>query len=680
MALGRLLGLLTSAPLCFALACGDDTETIPPAEEGVRLVFDLAADLHDPALFYDAPYPSDLRLTPAGAPDLAGFPNPGKIGAVDGFIANETEAHGFPVLAVAFFRFNGALSPREATDVIAADPASPILLIDVDESSPDYAKQIPVIARTLETDPFTAENVLAVAPRPGFILRAGTKYAVVVLDSVLDASDKKLAKNEVLERLKKGSATGDAELAASALYAPLWPALGEAGALQGSVVAATVFTTGSVVKETAALGDKLLEAYDLTIDDLEIDASEDHDDLCVLRGKITLPQFQTGERPFSTEGLFAFDGDGAPIEQRTEDAPVVIVIPRQPMPADGYPLILNVHGSCGYSIAMVRPVDDTCTPSEAIGPAFPNSLKGLATAGMAMPLNPERFPGATETEYVNVNNFAAVRDTFRQGTVEARLFLEALTKLEIDEALLATCTGATLPGGQTAFKFDASKLAIMGQSMGGMYTNLIGATEPKLRVAVPTGAGGFWPYFILETGLQDGQFKAFLPLLLGTQAKLTHLHPVLAIAAGALEAADPFISMPYLARHPLEGHPARPIYEPAGQGDSYFPTQIYDAAALAYGHPQAGDVVWPETQEALALAGLDGVLDFPVTDNLTSENGDKYTGAIMQFTGDGSYDPHAVYIFRDDVKRQYSCFLDSFMKTGAATIPPLSDDWAAPCP
>jgi hypothetical protein len=441
-----------------------------------------------------------------------------------------------------------------------------------------------------------------------------------------------------------------------------------------------VFTTGEVVKNTAEIGDKVLAAYDITIDDLAIDATEDHPELCVLRGNVTLPQFQTGERPFSTEGKFTFDADGTPIEQRTEDAPVVIVIPRAEMPEDGYPLILNVHGSCGYSIAMVRPVDDTCTPAEAIGPAFPHALKGMATAGMAMPLNPERYPGATETEYVNVNNFAALRDTFRQGTVEARIFLEALTELQIDPEILAECAGASLPNGATSFKFDPSKLAIMGQSMGGMYTNLVGATEPKLRVAVPTGAGGYWPYFILETQLQDGQFKTLLPLLLGTQAKITHLHPVLAIAAGALEAADPFISMPHLARRPLEGHPARPIYEPAGEGDSYFPTSIYDAAALAYGHPQAGNEVWPEMQDALALADLDGELEFPITDNRTSENGDKYTGAIMQFVADGDYDPHAIYSQRDDVKRQYSCFLDSFFKTGTATIVPLSDDWTAACP
>jgi len=446
------------------------------------------------------------------------------------------------------------------------------------------------------------------------------------------------------------------------------------------VAAATVFTTGRTVEETAAIGDAVKDAYDVTIDDLTFDADELYPELCVLRGTVTLPQFQEGEPPFDTLGSFAFDGDLTLVEQRTEQAPVAIVIPRTPMPEAGYPLILNVHGSCGFSIAMVRPVGDDCLPNTPIGPAFPNATKGIATAGFAMPLNPERLAGAPETAYLNVNNLPAVRDTFRQGTIEARLFLEGVSQLEIDPDLLTACTGASLPAGETAFHFDTSRLFIMGQSMGGMYSNMIGATEPSLKAAVPTGAGGHWTYFLFRTGIREGQIPTFLTLLLGTQATLTHLHPVLSIGAAAVEAADPIVYMPHVARRPLAGHPVRPIYEPVGEGDSYFPTSVYDAVVLAYGHPQAGNAEWPEMQDALALAGLDGIGDFPVENNLTSETGEAYTGVVAQFTSDGSYDPHAIYSHRDDVKRQYSCFFDSFVKTGVATIPPLSDDWETACP
>lgn len=663
------------------LACSDDAETKPPpTDPGTTFVFDLDADLANPEQFYEVPYPNDLRLDAAGHPDLRGFPNPASAPPVVGLLENASQAVGFPVIPVAHFRFTAPLSPRVLDDVVPASPTSPFVIVNVDPASSDRGALVPVVAQTHQPDPYTPENLVSIAPRPGFVLRPGTKYAAVVLKSALDADGKPLGENPVLARAIAGAGQTDAERRAAEVYAPLADGLAAAGVPVADVAAATVFTTGRVVEETAAMGDAVLAAHDVTIEDLAPDAMEVYPELCVLRGTVTLPQFQGGTPPFDTDGRLVLDASGVPVQQRTEVAPVAITIPRTTMPAAGYPLVINVHGSGGYSIAMVKPVADDGMPGDPIGPAFPIATKGIAMAGFAMPLNPERFSGAAEDEYLNVENFAAMRDTFRQGVLEARLFVEAIAKLEIPPAALAGCTGAELPGGATAFKLDASKLAITGQSMGGMYTNMIGATDPRLGAAVPTGAGGHWTFFIRETKLRDGQIPGFLVLVLGTSVVPTFMHPALSIAAAGLEPADPIIYMPHLARRPLPGHPVRPIYEPVGKDDSYFPTPVYDAVALAYGHEQAGDVIWPEMQTALSLAGLDGVVPFPVSENMTSEAGGTYTGAVVQFVADGPYDPHAIYSHRDDVKRQYSCFWDSFMKTGKAVIVPPSADWAAACP
>ncbi len=662
-------------------ACGDDGSTTGTQPgPGVTFVMDLSADLHDPAHFYDVPYPSDLRVDADGHPDLAGFPNPAEVATVADLVGEATSTRGFSVLPVAFLHFDGAIAPRVSTDIIAADPSSPILLLDVDPASPERGRTYPVVAESLDPDQYTAENVLAVATRPGFVLRSGTKYAVVVMASANDADGKPLHPNDLLSRIMSGGAPAAGEEAAFTLYADLVSTLDLASVDKAGVAGATVFTTARVVEETAALGDAVVDAYDVVLEDLAIDPANIYPELCLLRGKVTLPQFQVGTAPYDTGGLFEIGEDGLPVQQRTEDAPFAIVIPRKPMPAAGYPLVLNVHGSGGFSIAMVRPVADDGLPGDPIGPAFPYASKGIGMAGIAMPVNPERLPGAEETEYLNVNNMPAIRDTFRQGILDARLFLEAVKKIEIDPAALSTCTGATLPAGETTFHFDPANVMLTGQSMGGMYTNLIGATDASVRAAVPTGAGGHWTFFIFVTGVRDGNIPAFLQLLLGTQAKLSHLHPVLAVGAAALEPADPIIYMPRLARRPLPGHPARPIYEPVGQGDSYFPTVVYDAVALAYGHHEAGEEIWPEMQEALALDGRDGIIALPATDNLESDAGEKYTGVVQQFVADGPYDPHAIYSHRDDVKRQYSCFLDSFVKTGKATVVPAEPNWEDPCP
>ena len=61
-----------------------------------------------------------------------------------------------------------------------------------------------------------------------------------------------------------------------------------------------------------------------------------------------------------------------------------------------------------------------------------------------------------------------------------------------------------------------------------------------------------------------------------------------------------------LGRRPLPGAPVHHVYEPVGMGDSYFPIDVYDAAALSYGNEQAGTTVWPSMQDALTLDALAG--------------------------------------------------------------------------
>ena len=126
--------------------------------------------------------------------------------------------------------------------------------------------------------------------------------------------------------------------------------------------------------------------------------------------------------------------------------------------------------------------------------------------------------------------------------------------------------------------------------------------------------------------------------------------------------------MPRVSRRPLDGIPARPIYQPVGRGDSFFPIEVYDAVALSYGHPQAGDTVWPSMQDALQLDGLDGIIDYPVADNLMSEGGETYTGTVVQYAGDGFSDPHVIFVQLDDVKYQYGCFLRSVVRHVALPV------------
>lgn len=667
--------------LCLAstaLACGDN------ADSGTALVFDTDADLSDQRTFFDTPFPNDLRISDDGTPNMSGYPNPRQITLVDQLLSVASDRRGFPVAPVAYFQFTDPLSPLSAKQPISAEVGSPILLIDVDPDSPDRGALVPTVALTLARDDWATPPVLGVAPLPGLILRGDTTYAVVVTRSVLDADGERLSSSSVLRKLARGESPGGAlGPRAVEVYAPLWPVLAELGIDSSDVAAATVFSTGDVVADLEQLSDGLVARDPVTIENLQIDPDDGatHARFCELLATVDYPQYQVGEPPFDDDGLFEIGADGLPIEQRKETANVVITVPNQPMPADGFPVMLYFHGSGGVPSQLVdRGTIESGAPgpTPGQGPGFVVAEHGIAGVATALPVNPERLPGASAYEYLNFENLAAFRDTFRQGVVEQRQLVDALVDLRIDPATVAACSGLSLPAGETAYFFDVDAgLVASGQSMGGMYTNLVSAVEPRVRAAVPTGAGGFWSLMILETELIPGVLELLGAIFGSHPDDLSQLHPGLHLLAFSWETAEPFVSMPRLAQRPLPGHPVRPIYQPVGENDSFFPTPVYDAAAVAYGHRQAGDMIWPQMQDLLRFVGLDGIAEYPIENNLTSAGGEAYTGAAVQYEADSVLlDGHYIFAQRDEVKHQYGCFFATFLATGTATIPAPT----APCP
>jgi hypothetical protein len=624
-------------------------------------LFDLQA-IDDRERFFDFPYPSDLRLDARGAPRFR-FANPAGKAQVDALQAAAADRLGFPVVPVAYFRFDRPLAARSNGELIAAEPSSPLLLIDLEEGA-----LVPTVGQTLAPDDYVPENVLAVAARPGFVLHPRRKYAFVVRTSAGDAQGSPLAASAEIERLRGASS------AAGALYAPLFTELAALAIPTETVAAATVFTTGDVVADTAAFTDEVIEGRSTPIEGLAIDATDGatHDRYCELRGTITLPQFQKGVPPYDVDGLFVLGEDGLPVEQRSEKVPISLTLPKQPMPEGGYPLVMYFHGSGGDSYEAVDsgPKKTKDGPYEiGTGPSHVVAAHGFAMATSALPISPERVPGASSFDYLNFGNLPALRDNFRQGIIEQRLFMRALSKLTIDPSTVAACSGMSLPPGATSYRLDTTPILAMGLSMGGMYTNLVSAVEPQIAAIVPTGAGGFWSYFVEVATPKGVALRGIAGALLGTGPDPTFLHPTLHLFETAIEAVEPAVYMPRIARNPLPAHPVRSIYEPVGKDDQYFPTVLYDAIALSYRHPQAGDAVWPSMQSALKLAGLDGLRNYPLTDNLKSVSSKPYTGAVVQYEGDGIGDPHVIVFQLDAVKYQYGCFFETFRDRGAATIP-----------
>ena len=679
--------LLAGFALVPSCSSSDDSAVDPPptlAAEvpGTQVSFALGVEPTE-ATFFDFPAPSDLRLDAAGRPKVTGFPNPHKLKGIDDMIASGGDRKAFPVIPVAYFRFSAPLPALADSDVIAAQASSPILLVDVDPESKELGRLIPTVARVLAADDYVPANLLAISPRQGFVLRPGRRYAFVVRRALGDATGAPLGVPAAFAQLAQGQTpAGPAGEQAAKLYAGTFAALSKLGIAATEVAAATVFTTADVVRELATLSDAVIARDKVTIDDLVIDpdGGATHERFCQLSGHVNYPQFQAGKPPFDTEGLFVPGADGLPVEQRKETAPIVLTLPVGEMPAGGYPLVTYFHGSGGdsHEVVDLGPKKEKGGDYEkGTGVAYVLAPFGFATAGSALPVSPDRLPGAEATAYLNINNLPAMRDTFRQGVLEQRMFIEALRTLSIPPAVVAACQGLTLPAGETGFHYNESKLTAQGLSMGGAYTNMIGAVEPRIKAVVPTGAGGYWTYFITVTTLVNG--KGLGPLIFRTSKDFTFQHPVLAILEQGWETIDPMVYMPRLAAHPLPGHPVRPIYEPVAPGDKFFPSVLYDAMAIAYENQLAGPEAWPTMKDALALASQDPIASFPLKQNRMSEGGVPYTGAVVQYAGDGIGDPHVICTQLDAVKYQFGCFHSTFTKNGVATIPPPSP-LGTPCP
>ena len=668
LSVSALLLLAVSGP-----ACSDDEKSggAPQA----TIAFDPNAKLDAEGAFFDFPYPSDLRLTTEGTPDLASFPDPG-VPILAGLKAGATQRKGFPVVPVGYFKLTAKPAPRDPEVVVDGGARAPLLLLDVDPASPARGTAVPVVAHTPNADPYVPENLIAIAARPGFILAPKRKYAFVVTRGVGLESGGTPEAPAILAALARGETpAGERGAAMRDLYAPLWETLDKLDIPRADVVGATVFTTGDVVADTNEVGTKVLAQHTADVSGyaLEAETSGEGSPFCHVRATITLPQFQRGVAPFDTEGLFDIGPDGAPVKQRDEAIGVSLALPKEPMPAGGYPLVVYFHGSGGVSRQLIDGGDNNASGDR--WPANVLAKRHFAVAGAALPMSPERVPGAGDFDYVNVNNMVATRDTFRQGVIESRLFISALERVRIPASVVAACTGPTLPAGEDAFRFAPAPHA-QGQSMGGMYTNLVTASDERIKLAVPTGAGGYWTYFILRTNTIPG-VAGLLSLVMKTTEKLTFLHPAVHVAETALEPVDPMVSVPRIAHDPLPGHPSRSLYVPVGKADSYFPETVSDAMAIAYHHPRAGDSVWPTMDQALSLIGINAPLSYPVKTNMQSSTGAPFTSVVVQYDNPGN-DGHQIYRKLEAVMHQYGCFHETFRTTGTAVVSaPAAVD--APC-
>ncbi len=594
--------------IVLLLACaGVD---VPP-EGGVAPILSGAG-------FWDSPFPADSRLVD-GHPDLSAFPGATTVPIFAGYIALAPQLDGWGTNSPIYVRF--AETPDASafpTPEASVEDDSPILLLDVDPASPHRGELVPVVGELWEKgDKYADDNLLAVAPLPGFPLRPHTRYALVLRPPYAAVGEMPEGWENDPYWLDLVTTLADREIPPS------------------HVAAATIFTTQDPTAELAKVAWQIQHGplgRPVWEPDLTVVAEESW--YTTYEGHVTVPIWQRGDRPYrDSGGGFAFDAYGRPVVQGWERVKFGLTVPTGEVPEGGWPLVLYSHGTGGDHLTFVA--DE--------GAAM--AVRGVAMFGIAQPLHDDRATSDTSVELdtFNFTNPEAGRTSFRQGAAD-QIWLASRLK----EA------ATTFRAGDVDVPIAHDQLAFFGHSQGAMV-GALGASWLSVdcnAVGLSEAGGGTAASALLKT--DPIAVEPILAAALGVQAgTLTTMHPVLGLVQMLSEATDPLNYAPtWFAEQPDWSAPPANILMTEGLLDTYTPPVTIEALATAARTPIVGE---PAAEPpGFALRGL-GAEALPAADNVTAWNGESVTAGLGQFADQGHF---AIY-YDKDASRLYLNFLES---------------------
>lgn len=512
-----------------------------------------------------------------------------------------------------------SLPVSEADSV--ADTSS-VFLVDLTATDPTKAR---VAARAQFHHPKSTKTrpVIGVGPARGVMLAEGHQYAAVVTSRVKDLQGRPLLASADFAALQAGKASPLTDVYAPALD-KLKAAIG--GALAGdkaTVVAIAPYTTNKMSSELYKTRDWLedqptptlkwdagslapMGAVKFALPDMTgkapmgfvstddwlgkstsklMDGSDDPDSGLKVRAHDKIAALGTAEFDainFMQEKggydtidhhTFAHDAMGNVIpapEKPTDKIWLTVAIPTAPMPAGGYPVVIVQHGLSGsreYLLELANPfcnagwavvaIDSVTFGARAPEKEFQNDAANNFAGSYA---GPDGFAdpvmGATNGSsdfFGSLLNIGALRDQLRQAALDTA---QVVKVLKSSPDLSALQTGMTPP------KFDATKIAYIGDSLGGIEGATSAAIEPSVSAWVLNVAGGglltdlgpYSPVISKQLGLAGGFNFAF-------QADVfTPAHPMVTLVQTVAELGDPIVYADAIVTHPqpLKGMATKP--------------------------------------------------------------------------------------------------------------------------
>ncbi len=640
---------------------------------------EMVLELSRPSGFFAQGFPTDLR-NHQGRIDVHDFPRPLNLFTLTYRKQIARTDFGYSPAMPLYLQFESGFQPSAAaagltaTEFASAD--APVQLIDIDPDSPDYGQRFPLqISITQQADQYRPAKLLQVRP-VGKPLRENTTYALLVTrDFAANAQD--IKSNPELDALLEGRnpRTINPALRASdaakaqQVYGPLHDFIASHSINSADIIGATVWTTGNPTRYMQQVVDKVSH-WTPQQPTQPWKLREETADYCVLESTWKAPGLQRGAIPYLTGGSIAFDAGGEPLVQYERSTPVIITIPKQHMPANGFPILHYHHGTDGKATQVFeRGYTDASGQQEYTGsPAQVAAQRGWATAAMGghlgadhqkqLPLMDRLLQGVpgfslNHTAY-NFLNPQAMRDNLAQMVAERTLFRNLVLQTQLDASL---CPGAHSDSGK--FSFATDEQVVMGQSLGSMTASMAVANDQDYRGLIATGAGTYGlglVMFFSVNGKDVGSVveKSYLHVTPGT---VTHdpFHPVWAMAELALAPANVALHTAHWLQQPDRFATLPHVLVVEGHYDEQVTLPMQRPYLASLGTDLVNDEldVAPQDQllPDLQTAGY-AQLFSPV-----SGNRDGRTVAMVRYPEDGILSGHHVTFQYPQPQHQYGCFL-----------------------
>ncbi len=656
---------------------------------GCKQTIEMKVDLGNPDSFYTNGFPTDLRIKDNGHIDLSLFPSTDHNLTSLYVTEIENRIKGYSPSMPVYLPFTGPLDTRSLPhdDLAYAQPGSPIQLVDISPESTEYGRLFPLkVSMTWQKDSYRPVHLLQVLPTLGLNLRANNTYALIVTDQIPVYEGHTLTQNPVLGKLLSQEVPGDGvTFKALRVFEPLRKWLQTSSLKAENIIAATVWTTGDPTRKLFNAAEVVYQWPTPQARNLQL--HEEYDDYCVISGEWSVPGFQAGTPPYAfsqSGGAFEWLSDGTPKIQYYRDTPLIITIPKQTMPENGYPLLMYNHGTGGDAVQVYnRGQQDAEGNIEAGGgPSRIAAYRGWASSGMGGHMSLDHLGVlGTLDGYLAYNflNPVAWLGNMQQMALERVIFRRLLSEMEIPTAL---CPGATT--NKPFFHFDADMQVVMGHSLGSYLTGMQAAIDPKpYQGAIWSGAGGSWIEFVF--GPTDPiPLQYTVELLALNLSLLEHLdlwHPIPMLAELLVGGANNILYTEHILRYPSKTPPHVLVIE--GHDDHQVPENIQRPLLASLGVDLAGDDVGSSEQDTVFYyMQMAGALQhaYPIGNNkLVAEHGYR-TAIAVRYAPDTitDLDGHYVLYQRAEPKHQFGCFLTN-LKQETPPIIVAGDTWNGEC-